>query len=180
MKTILQQMYEAQKELNDRIAELDGGEPAAVKWMPVREMKEEEPEPVTQRAVWNEPKGELFIGGGLARAYKEAWDKYETEREARMTPEEHLAEKERAEKSPWFLKLKAQWKREDAEWAARSDAWVASLPTVMDDPPLFWNRPIFEPSFGPPPDFSKKCECGVAITGGLHSDWCPLHEERSV
>ena len=20
------------------------------------------------------------------------------------------------------------------------------------------------------------CECGVAITGGLHSDWCPLKE----
>jgi len=85
----LVQIWRAHKELNDRIAELDGLEVPSVKWMPVRLMVEtvdDEPNPYLQAIATME---------------------------ARVKP-------------------------------------------------------------------AKVCECGVAITGGLHSDWCQLHEEPSL
>ncbi len=38
-----------------------------------------------------------------------------------------------------------------------------------------WNGSAWVKQVDPPKACGPVCECGVKFTGGLHSDWCPLH-----
>ena len=82
---------------------------------------------------------------------KEAWSK-------------HLAEQDKL--GPWRqiweaqAVLNAELDRLDALDDPITARWVDARP--MAGTPL------------------EVCECGVAITGGLHSDWCPLVKENDV
>ena len=62
-------------------------------------------------------------------------------------------------------------------WKAQAEinAQLAKLDALDDPITAKWIdvRPMVE-------TLLMVCECGVAITGGLHSDWCPLHEKPSV
>jgi hypothetical protein len=104
--------------------------------------------------------GEKFIGGGLARAYKAALDKYEDEREAKLTPEERQAELDESANRRWIKRLaEKQLSSDDPGYREALDETVRSLTNGE------WR-------LAPAP--LAVCECGVGITGGLHSDWCPL------
>jgi hypothetical protein len=126
--------------------------------------------------------GEKFIGGGLARAYKEAYDKLEDERLSKLTTEERQAELDEFAKSPWVKKLFEAWAEE-----VQSDLdeltymnWLNIKPMSSDDPGY---RDALDKHVKAVTDGEWKlavCECGVGITGGLHSDYCPLYEKPSV
>ena len=67
--------------------------------------------------------------------------------------------------------MREMWKAQ-----AKINAQLAEMASALDDPiTAKWIdvRPMVE-------TLLMVCECGVAITGGLHSDWCPLHEKPSV
>lgn len=99
---------------------------------------------------------------------KRAWDKHLAEMEAQVAREKYL------------------------------DRLTTKFPTVMDNPYPFWRRPVTVTASDIVAHEELSlcgkilrehvktnsimlvevpfCECGVAITGGLHSDWCPAKE----
>jgi len=93
--------------------------------------------------------GEKFIGGGLERACKAAWDKYEDEREAKLTPEERQTELDELADNPWMNRLAEKQLLDKTVRSLTNGDWCLAV-----------------------------CECGV--TGGLHSDWCPIYEKPSL
>lgn len=98
--------------------------------------------------------GEVFFAVA-AWELKRAWDKIIKEDEEKMTPEQL-----------------ATWRKEPVWLKNYEGTWLAEDRTFVVTPhhsESYQGQPI--------PDL-KVCECGVGIVGGLHSDWCPVKDER--